>query len=209
MSSDAKQHWEATYGERAMVSALDFTKQVLAYAKKGDSILDVGCGDGRDAAFFADSGLRVTAIDFSEKAIERVNALGLPIDARVMETTAMDFPDASFDVVYAHLSLHYFDDPTTTAVFANVRRMLKPGGHFFVRCKSTKDRFYGEGEKVGEHMFRKTHVRHFFTPEYMRGKLDGFSVLELGESSAAYDGNESHFVDAIAQKQAMNALMTD
>ena len=201
MSSDAKQHWEATYGDRVMVSPLDFTKRVLAFAKPGDAILDVGCGDGRDAAFFAHSGLRVTAVDFSETAIERVKGTGLPIDARVMETTAMDFPDACFDVVYAHLSLHYFDDATTAAIFENIRRMLKPGGHFFVRCKSTKDRFYGEGEKVGEHMFRMTHVRHFFTPEYMREKLGGFTVVELGESSASYDGGESRFVNAIARKE--------
>lgn len=205
--NDGKQFWNSTYDARAMVGALDFTKKVMNYCEAGSSILDVGCGDGRDSLYFAQNGLKVTAIDFSEKAIERVHALGAPIDARAMDTTRMDFPDASFDVVYAHLSLHYFDDTMTTEVFANIHRMLKPRGHFFVRCKSTEDPYYGQGERVGEHMFLHPYLRRFFTEEYMRGKLALFDVLELGKSSSNYDGKESCFIDAIAQKESIRPLI--
>lgn len=199
MSRDAQHLWNSTYTSRAMVAPVDFAKKVLEHVKSGTAILDIGCGDGRDSLYFAQNGLQVTAIDFSEKAIERVRQLGAPIDARVMDTTRMDFPDASFDAVYAHLSLHYFDDVTTTAVFQKIHRMLKPGGYFFVRCKSTKDPYYGQGEKVGEHMYVHKHLRHFFTTEYMREKLRDFTIAELDDSSAVFDNKESHFVDAVAQ----------
>jgi SAM-dependent methyltransferase len=199
--TDARQHWDAKYKDRTIVEPLEFTKRVLHYVDEGARILDVGCGTGRDAAFFARNNLLVTAVDFSTEAIERVRAMGLPIDARVMETTSLNFPDTSFDAVYAHLSLHYFDDATTDVIFKSIHRMLKPSGHFFVRCKSTKDPLCGHGEKVGENIYRTSHVRHFFTTEYMREKLAEFVIVELGESSASFDGKESFFVDAVAQKQ--------
>ncbi len=214
MTTDPKTQWNAKYQSKKTVDALDFTKHAAALLHEeftknaanllGDktnvSILDIGCGDGRDANFFAEQGLHVTAIDFSEEAIERVKKLNPAIDARVMDTTNMDFPDASFDAVYAHLSLHYFDDATTAAIFANIHRMLKPGGLFFVKCKSTKDAYYGEGEKVGEHMYVRSNMRHFFTPEYMQKQLADFTVLTLDETSAEYDGKTSAFVEAVAKK---------
>lgn len=200
MTTDPHAHWNTTYKTRGIVAVIEFAKKASAHLKANTSILDIGCGDGRDAAYFATLGHHVTAIDFSEEAIERVQKLNSTIDARVMNTTNIDFPDTSFDAVYAHLSLHYFDDATTEAIFQNIRRMLKPNGLFFVRCKSTKDVFFGEGERVGENMFLRGHLRHFFTPDYMRKQLKDFEVLLLEETTAEYNGRISAFVEAVARK---------
>jgi len=74
-----------------------------------------------------------------------------------------------------------------------------------VKCKSTEDPLFGQGEKVGENMYRygKTNtvmIRHFFTEDYMRDLLEGFSEKEISSSKAKYDGKESAFVDGIAVK---------
>jgi len=185
-----------------MVSPLDFTLKALKYlsAIPHCSILDVGCGDGRDSLHFAENGLKVTAIDFSDEAIGRVKAADKGIDARVMDILEMDFEDAEFDAVYAHLSIQYFDDATTDQVIANIKRMLKPGGYFFIKCKSVEDPLFGQGEKVGENMFKRKYVRHFFTEEYMREKLKDFQILELQSTQAQYDGHKSAFVEAVGRK---------
>ena len=124
MTDDAaKKFWDQRYKTRKMVSPLDFTHKAYEYlrGRKEVSLLDVGCGDGRDSFFFADKGLHVTAIDFSEEAIARVQAENSSIDVRVMDICKMDFPDESFDAIYAHLSIHYFDDRTTDgALFASI-----------------------------------------------------------------------------------------
>lgn len=186
-----------------MVSPLDFARKAYAYLKDQPqvSILDVGCGDGRDALFFARKGLKVTAIDFSEEAIKRVSSAHPSIDARVMDILDMDFPDASFGAVYAHLSLQYFDDEMTDAVFQNIHRMLMPGGYFFVKCKSTSDPLYGKGTKVGEDTYVLEYQRHFFSKEYMKEKLRDFTILELEKTASTYDGEQSAFVDAVATKE--------
>lgn len=203
MSDSAKQHWNKTYKARKMVSTLDYAKNayIRLQSKPGCSLLDIGCGDGRDSIFFSQQGLKVTAIDFSEEAVSRLRTAFPIMNALVMDILNMDFPDASFDAAYAHLTLHYFDDLTTQAVFANIHRMLKPDGFFFIRCKSVEDPLYRKGQEVGEDMFLLEHTRHFFSKEYMMEKLHDFEILSLGETVSPYDGKQSFFVEAVAQKR--------
>ncbi len=201
MNADSKSFWDTKYKSRKMVSPLDFTKKSLQYLKRNQSLLDIGCGDGRDADFFAQNGLIVTAIDFSVEAIEQVKKLNLHIHAQTMDILSMDFPDKAFDAVYAHLSLHYFDDASTTVIVENIHRILKVGGYFFVKCKSIHDPLYGQGEKVEEDMFANPYVRHFFSKDYMSKTLQNFTILDLEEANATYDGKDSAFIQAIARKR--------
>ncbi|PIR48637.1 hypothetical protein COU80_02925 [Candidatus Peregrinibacteria bacterium CG10_big_fil_rev_8_21_14_0_10_55_24] len=202
MTDPAKELWDATYKKRKMVSPLDFTIKAYDYLKDHpqSSLLDVGCGDGRDALFFTEKNMHVTAIDFSQEAICKLMTKNPSIDARVMNMENMDFPDESFDAIYAHLSLHYFDDRTTDRIFLNIHRMLKPEGYFFVKCKSVHDPLFGKGEKIEEDMYLYEHQRHFFSREYLARKLRDFIVLEIAETAASYDGKESAFVEAMARK---------
>jgi SAM-dependent methyltransferase len=178
---------------------------VETIGKKPVKILDVGCGNGTDSIFFAAHGYAVTAIDFSESGIaalqKTANEVNVHIDASLHDISqTMKFADGTFDVVYAHLSVHYFDDTTTRRVFADMGRVLKPGGKLFVKCKSVDDPLYGKGEKVGDDMFKETHIRHFFSMDYMRSMLEGFTIDVLQKSSAKYHGKTSAFIEAIATK---------
>ena len=202
MIDRAKKQWDDTYKTRPMVAAVDFAKSAYKHLRSIPhcTLLDIGCGDGRDAIYFAKQGINVTAIDFSEEAIKRLKAVAPEITASVQDIERLDFPDASFEALYAHLSLHYFDDTTTRSIVTRIDRMLKPGGYVFIRCKSIHDPLYGKGERKGDHMFVDRHLRHFFSVTYMRSILSNFDILSIGESSASYDGKVSCFIDAIAKK---------
>lgn len=206
MSATNRAVWQKKWeGRQEPVNA--FAKSLVRKLGEGRSrkILDVGCGSGVDSLYFARHGYAVTATDFSRSGIEilrrRADEDHLKIDASLHDTAkTFRFPDRSFDVIYAHLALHYFDDRTTRKVFAEMRRLLKPKGVFFVKCKSTKDCQYGTGEQVGPDMFRDGHVRHFFTPAYMKAMLEGFTVRSLRSSASAYHGKRSAFVAAVATR---------
>lgn len=202
MSDDAKRFWDAKYETREMVSPLDFTHKAYSYLESipEADILDIGCGDGRDALFFASKGFNVTAIDFSEQAVERVRAKNTSVRAIAMDIERMDFEPERFDAVYAHLSLHYFDDPTTARIISDIHSYLRPGGFFFIKCKSTDDPLYGKGTNVGEHMFVHNYRRHFFTVEYMRKVLADFTIVDLQATGSEYDGKRSAFIEAVARK---------
>lgn len=210
MTTDTKQGWNATYKTRQMVSTLDYAINVYQQIQTipNCTLLDIGCGDGRDSLYFTKKGIKVTAIDFSEEAIRKLQARAPEITARVQDIQAMDFPDASFDTIYAHLSLHYFDDATTSLIVENIHRMLKANGLFFIRCKSIHDPLYGRGEMVGEDMFLKKHVRHFFSKKYMYEKLRNFEILSLEETQSTYDGKRSCFVEAVARKSTRSQTQT-
>ncbi len=96
----------------------------------GQRLLEVGCGTGIDLVRFAIGGARVTGVDLSGTAIDlaRKNfALrGLPANLQVMDGERLGFPNASFDVVYAHGVLQYTPDPQ--AMIREIHRVLRPGG---------------------------------------------------------------------------------
>lgn len=199
-----KENWENKYSSRKEKPVNDFARKALTEInKKGlKKVLEIGCGFGQDSEFFAENDLSVTAIDFSKKAI------GLAKKHKNINYILMDtsvdlnkFKKDSFDIIYAHLSLHYFDDKTTKKVFRELYNILKSGGLFFVKCKSIDDPLFGEGQKIEENMFlRQEHVRHFFSKEYMKKCLEKFNLINIEKTEGNYSGYPSRFIEAIATK---------
>jgi SAM-dependent methyltransferase len=96
----------------------------------GRKVLEVGCGAGTDLARFARGGAIVTGVDIAESAIElaRTNfrQQGLHGTFEVADGERLPFPEASFDLVYAHGVVQYTAHPGQ--LVDECRRVLKPGG---------------------------------------------------------------------------------
>ncbi len=110
----------------------------FAGLKPGDHVLDLGSGAGNDCfvarALVGESG-RVTGLDFSEDMIAkaRKNTAALRftnIDFVQGDIEEMPFPDSRFDVILSNCVLNLV--PDKTKAFAEMLRVLKPGGHFCV-----------------------------------------------------------------------------
>lgn len=103
-------------------------------------LLDVGCGLGNDLSRFARGGAIVTGIDVSPKAIELSRAnfahRGLQGEFAVMNGEALEFQDASFDVVYCHTVLHFTPDPVR--MIREIHRVLRPGGQAILMTVNSK-----------------------------------------------------------------------
>jgi len=174
--------------------------------KKHKNLLDLGCGNGRDSVFFASKGLEVTTVDWSKSGLEQIQKLVDKKKITNLKTVQQDiskltFKANSFDIIYAHLSLHYFDDNTTTKIFNTLHSLLKKGGLLFVKCKSVEDALYGHGIKLEENMYNyRGHVRHFFDKEYLKSKLSVYTSVQIRKSSSVYHRYKSSFVEAVAKK---------
>jgi ubiquinone/menaquinone biosynthesis C-methylase UbiE len=100
----------------------------------GKSVLDIGCGSGGIAlSLVADYGAAcVTGIDVEDtvlrKARGRAAARGLEgrVEFRKVAPGPLPFPDGRFDLVFSKDAIVHI--PDKTAVFADIHRVLKPGG---------------------------------------------------------------------------------
>ncbi len=195
-------YWNRLWAKPSTKSANNFASRAYQYIKAGNysTILDLGCGDGRDSIYFTRKGLKVTALDFSPVAINRLKIQKPAIHWILGDIRNIEFKEKSFDVVYAHLSLQYFDDKTTHQIIANIYKILSDNGLLFIKCKSTADQLYGQGEKVGEDMFWKEHLRHFFSKGYMAIILHQFKVIKIRKNTSIYHEKTSSFIEAIATK---------
>jgi SAM-dependent methyltransferase len=96
----------------------------------GRRVLEVGCGAGTDLIRFARHGAIPTGVDLAASAI-KLAAGNFALEGRkarllVADGGALPFPDASFDLVYAHGVVQYTTDDQ--ALVRECRRVLKPGG---------------------------------------------------------------------------------
>jgi SAM-dependent methyltransferase len=91
----------------------------------GESILDLGCGDGELSALLIERGARVTGVDVDEAAVAAARSRG--IEAIVQNAQALELP-AEFDAVFSHGAIHWM--PEADRVFAGAWRALKSGGRF-------------------------------------------------------------------------------
>src|SRR2546428_2262803 len=97
---------------------------------KGKRVLEIGCGLGTDGAQFAGAGADYTGVDLTDAAVELAQRhfalFNLSGSFRTADVENLDFPDESFDLVYAHGVLHHTPDPRQAV--REIHRVLRPGG---------------------------------------------------------------------------------
>ena len=110
--------------------ALELLKHV--YPDRPMKLLDIGCGEGRDAVFFAKIGFEVTAFDVAEAGLEKGRKLAeahnvhvnfIQADLRTFRT------DETFDVIYSSGVIHHIRPDFRDELFAHYREHTVPGGY--------------------------------------------------------------------------------
>lgn len=114
------------------------------------SILDVGCGTGENALFFASRGHKVTGIDFLAEPIERARHKaadrGLAATFLVMDALELQQLPEVFDSAIDSGLFHVFSDADRQRYVAGLASVLRPGGRLFLICFSDTEPA-GEGPR--------------------------------------------------------------
>jgi SAM-dependent methyltransferase len=113
-------------------------------ARPAAKLLDLGCGAGRHALFFADEGFDAFACDISRAGLDQLRASaqarGLAIET--VHTSAHElsaYPDASMDGVVSFGVLYYLSLEQAVQAVREVRRVLRPGGRFLCVIRTDSD----------------------------------------------------------------------
>jgi SAM-dependent methyltransferase len=166
--------------ERCFADAFTITERTnqdhfLSYIRPGGTILDYGCGSGRDAAYFRARGFEVVPTDGSREMCRLASDyLGTPV--RVLEFNELD-EKGRFDGIFASASIMHLEYEKLLEVFPKMARALHAGGILFVSFK------YGETDGyLGKRYYTK------MTEDRLARTLENFDEFELVEQGTF--GNE-------------------
>ena len=170
-----------------------FAETAIQYFPKSGTVLELGAGHGQDSIFFAKQDYDVVSTDIetsslelnfskqSEECREKIRVMRVDLKEK------LPYEKNSFDIVYAHLSLHYFDQETTFEIINGIERILKPGGVFAFLTNSINDPEYNTGTFLAEDFFQiGKATKRYFSIESTRRLTKGFQVNLIDNLGQTY-----------------------
>ena len=171
---------------------LDFVEEMAVWAGCGENtprtVLDVGCGIGGASRHLAKGfgvGTDVTGITLSPKQVQRATDLaaqqGIPnVNFRVMNALAMEFPDNSFDLVWACESGEHM--PDKARYVQEMVRVLKPGGTLVIATWCQRDDRaapFSDTEKVNlDYLYKEWAHPYFISIDAYAELVDGTGKMQ-------------------------------
>jgi len=189
------QHWQDTFNRNpemfgAEPSAVARFAMEL-FKKEGKTrIIELGAGQGRDTFFFAQNGLQVYTLDYSESAVAAITGkarelhLSDAITARQHDVRLpLPFDDESFDACYSHmLYCMALTTPELEFLSREVKRILRPEGLQVYTVRHTGDAHYGTGSPRGEDMYEVGgFIVHFFSRKKVEHLAAGYTIIAVDE----------------------------
>lgn len=181
-----------------------FAEEALSYFPKKGYILCLGDGQGQDSRFFAQKGYKVLSTDISDVALEINNKKILELNLNNISVERLDlslnFPykKETFDIVYAHLSLHYFSEKITARIFKDIHDVLKKGGIVAVIVNSVNDPEINTGTRIEDDFYEVEGIyKRYFSIESMKGFIKEFKVVLLDDKGKTYKDEEKGTHDLI------------
>ncbi len=149
-------------------------KEFVELVKRGEikgSVLDIGCGTGDNALFFASEGHEVWGVDSVllaiEKAGEKAARRGLNVHFLVMDVLHLSGLDRTFDTAIDSGLFHTLSDEDRPIFARSLASVLKPGGNYFMLCFSDLEPPGYGPRRVTQQEIRDT-FREGWTVNYIR-----------------------------------------
>lgn len=184
------QNAEAFFNSTIDSDMSDHYDRFEKYLKSGATILDAGCGSGRDSKHFQLRGFKVYAFDASEKLVK------LSSDFTGLEVKKATFDDFDFNIkfdgIWACASLLHVQKNELKAIILRLVSHLKDNGIIYMSFK------YGatEYEKTGRYFNCYDEV----SMQELLGSIENLSILELYKSiDAREDRKDEYWLNVIVK----------
>lgn len=167
------------------------------------TFLDLGCGLGRHSILFAQNGFDTYSLDLSDYGLnslaEKARGLGLNIKTCKADINKLPYENSYFDCLLSYHVISHTDSIGIKTIIKEIRRVLKPGGEFFITlCSKESPSFKQENiQRIDENTIIKTEepekgVPHFYSDlNGLRELLKEFNIIKIRHIEDIWDNNIS------------------
>jgi ubiquinone/menaquinone biosynthesis C-methylase UbiE len=150
----------------------------LARPRAGERALDVGTGTGHYAAWLADLGLQVSAVDSSPAMLEVARARRHPVAWRQATADALPFDDGAFDLVLSVTMLEFVDRPAEAV--DEMFRVVRPGGRLVAAVLNRDSPWARAREAEARELDTPFRYAHFYSPGELAALLGRHGPVTWG-----------------------------
>ena len=184
-------YWDEYYSNHRKPAAPSLFAQFVYkhYLTRG-SLLELGCGNGRDSLYFAQNkNLQITAVDLCGAQIKFLNAhySNRNLNFQEADFTALEGTNSSLAYIYSRFTMHSVSEEKENRALEWCYKTLADKGCLLIETRSIKDQLYNKGTKVPKekHAFVTDHYRRFAEFETLQAKLKllNFTLVYSEESS--------------------------
>lgn len=199
---EPSQFWDDFYSNREKEIPFFTNKpdeNLVSYFEKkllnSGRVLELGCGPGRNAIYFAENGCLVDAVDLSKESIhwatERAKEKNVNVNFIHDNIFNLQIEEGTYDIVYDSGCFHHIAPHRRMSYINLVKKALKPGGYFAITC------FVQGGELGGAditdwevYRLRSLKGGLGFTDEKLRTIFKDFSEIEIRRMKGIKQSNE-------------------
>lgn len=177
--ADAAQTWNARFGGDAYLFGTEPNSYLRDQAhrwKRGDRVLCVADGEGRNSVWLARQGLVVDAFDISEVGVRKAASLAatakVAVNLSVEDCDSRTWRCETCDGIAA-IFVQFADPPMRERLFKNMMRALKPGGLLVLQGYTPKQLEYQTGGPP--------FITHMYTPTLLQEAFASMEMVQLVE----------------------------
>lgn len=179
------------------------------------TILDIGCGAGRNAVFLAEEGFDVVGLDISVTALKLAEKRAYDKNLEHSMFVAGSFlrlplQGAHFDAAFSSYGIENVSLPEIETALSEVGRVVGDGGLMLLTLHSTKHWRFGLGKQIGPHTFltsdtieekKYRFITHFFEKEDAKRIFRelNLEILSIKEIVRTTDRRRAHWI-VVSQK---------
>lgn len=205
-----KQYWEGYYKQKQapFEHSLFAEYCINNFLQPNNSILELGCGNGRDAIYMATHGMRVLGLDQCEQEIQ---FLSDKYGNDKLKFKCADFSELEkfgvYNVIYSRFTLHAVSVDKENKILQNAHHHLHNNGYLLVEVRGTKNEYFGKGNPVPNEQnafVYEGHYRRFLDLNETCDKINSanLKIISADEKKgrAPFNGTDYKFIRIIAQK---------
>jgi adenylylsulfate kinase-like enzyme/2-polyprenyl-3-methyl-5-hydroxy-6-metoxy-1,4-benzoquinol methylase len=200
-------YWDKYYSNAGTSIESPFAIFVHGKMPNKQTILEIGCGNGRDSQFFSKNEHRVIAIDRSTSAIKQCKVNYSKLDIEFTQGLVSDIPhlnEYEINMVYSRFVIHAMPLEEEVDLLNKVYQLLEKKGMFFIECRSINDNMFRDGDVLSPTERISGHYRRFIILDELIERLKnvGFKVVFQVEEKglAVFKDEDPMVIRVIAEK---------